>query len=361
MNRILRNIANNAKLILALIILIFLIIVALYPTFSGKHKKKEKLSIEDLEYSVTLNLENGTLDSNEQIVKSGVDAVFNYTLTEGYSLNDATKDCDIEFNDTEIIVKNIKKDTVCNIVATKPTYSVSLAVENGTTEEAKQVEIGGSASFVITPNEGYELVNPGINCENSSYENGILTINEIYDNKTCSIVLNKKEEKPPVVTYTAKINVINGSSSNSITTVNSGSTASFKITPSEGYSTSTAKVTCTKGNSTSFSGNTLKIKNVKSDTECTVELGRASLKITLNITGITNTSTDAYVNYGDDVTIFIQNKSTSAVLYMDPSTISCSPSLQFENPVWDGANKWLSITYKNVKSSSTCTGRLEKR
>ena len=81
----------------------------------------------------------------------------------------------------------------CKETDTDPTmYSVNLLVINGISDKSSQEIIKGkSATFNITPNDGYTLEKATISCENGLLTNSTLTISNVQNDITCVIQLGE--------------------------------------------------------------------------------------------------------------------------------------------------------------------------
>ena len=81
----------------------------------------------------------------------------------------------------------------CKETDTDPTmYSVNLLVINGISDKSSQEIIKGkSATFNITPNDGYTLENASISCSNGTLSNNLLTISNVQNDVTCTITLGE--------------------------------------------------------------------------------------------------------------------------------------------------------------------------
>lgn len=98
-------------------------------------------------------------------------------------------------------VSNIKKQTICMLYfvstsggSSANTYEITLNAPNATISNAnpQMVSGGASATFGITPNEGYSLTDAQVNCVSgtqATIQGGIVTVNNVTQNDMCNVLL----------------------------------------------------------------------------------------------------------------------------------------------------------------------------
>lgn len=227
-------------------------------------------------------------------------------------------------------------------------------------EHDKKVAYNETAEFNIYADNGYVLSSPNISCSNYTYDNGKLTFSNVMSDLECNIELEKKQTQTETTYYKATIKVENGTSNKTNITVKKGNTATFNISPSVGFTSLNPTIECTNGQAYSYSGTTLKITNLKSNTTCTVKLKTATLKVQMDIVG-SNPQT-SYIEYGKDVSFMIKKRGYDDAV-PSLSSISCSPEIKviinaYKEDNNDETTRYFVITLKNVKEQTYCSGRL---
>lgn len=244
-----------------------------------------RLYFTSLIHNVKFTASNGILPSNglEELVqnKLGEDTTITILPTEGYKYdkvecnNNATAEYNIE---TKILtVKNITKDTTCNISFKINDYTVEVKASNGTaTEDPKSANYGGTVTFTVTPAENYG--DASVSCTNGqtgTYANNVLTVSSITNSTVCTV-----QFKP--IKHSVNLTVVNGSllaqSANPQTTQDGG-TVTFGISPLDGYGYSGAEVSCdVAGTKIEAIGtnNIVMVYNVKSNLNCKIVLKQIS-------------------------------------------------------------------------------------
>lgn len=100
-------------------------------------------------------------------------------------------------------VSNIKKQTICMLYFvsssnnggnTSDTKTITLVAENGniSTSNPQTVAVGSSATFSLTPKEGYSLTDAVVNCAKGTtakIQGGVVTISGVTQDDTCTVLL----------------------------------------------------------------------------------------------------------------------------------------------------------------------------
>ena len=148
-------------------------------------------------------------------------------------------------------------------------YTVTLSATNGTVTAPTSKVIGrtGTATFTVTPNDGYKAELETNTC-GGTLNGNTYTISNITDNKTCAISFTSDD-------YILTLNVTNGASDTTNTKVKKGENATFTITPSSGYTTKEATITCNGGASGSIVNNVLTFANIDSNQTCSVNITKS--------------------------------------------------------------------------------------
>lgn len=151
-------------------------------------------------YSVKVETTNGTPGSETIKVEHSKDGklevipITNYT----YDLLTCNNNQEATWKDNNFEIKNVTSDTICILKFKLKSYKVMVDVENGTVDtESKQIVIGKSETFVITPEDGYTLDGATVDCgkkANGAFENSKLEVKDVTDEATCKVVLKEKED-----------------------------------------------------------------------------------------------------------------------------------------------------------------------
>ncbi len=240
-----------------------------------------RLYFTNLIHSVKFTASNGVLPSKkpEEILqtKVGDDTTITILPNEGYKFDkvECNNNAKAEFNsETNVLtVKNVVKDTTCNISFKINDYTVEVKASNGNvTEDPISVNYGGSAKFNVTPAENYG--DATVSCTNNqkaTYSNNVLTVNGITNSTVCTV-----QFKP--IKHSVSLTIENGSllsqSANPQTTQDGG-TVTFAVSPTEGYGYNGADISCDKeGTKIEIIGsnNIVMVYNVKSNLNCKVVL-----------------------------------------------------------------------------------------
>ena len=218
-------------------------------------------------YSVTLIGEGIATSSSPQEAEYLGSATINFTLSAGYELGSNVINCDNNavpsISGSVLTVSNVTTNTTCTLSPTLKNYDVTLVVNGGTGGSTKTVSHGGSTTFSIGANTGYNLTNASISCTGSaskSISGSVVTIGNVTTSQTCTVTLNKN-------TYTVSVSSNNtsyGTVSPSSSTVSHGNSLVITLTEKGGakYKSNTCGGT--------VSGNKMTISNITSNKSCTV-------------------------------------------------------------------------------------------
>lgn len=180
-----------------------------------------------------------------------------------FSINEASKD----------------KNGTCKLYFVNAFYEVTLSATNGVVDETAETKIKREedASFVITPNEGYEFKE--VVCSNNkeaTYDlsTNTLGINVIMEDVACKVSFELKNLK-------LDLSVKNGKGT-TIEYANYGESISAIVEPNEGYEKPT--ITCTNDQEYTYSNNNFSIPKITNNTKCTVTFKKTPIvkyKITI--------------------------------------------------------------------------------
>ena len=137
----------------------------------------------------------------------------------------------------------------------EPTYTVICNVSNGSKSpnSTQTIESGGSVSWTITPNSGYQMPT---SVTGAAINGNRVTVSNVTSDRT----INVNCAAIPVQTYTVTCNVYNGSKSpNNTQTIESGGSVSWTITPNSGYQMPTSVT------GAAINGNRVTVNNVTSN------------------------------------------------------------------------------------------------
>lgn len=177
--------------------------------------------LEDLEkisFTVRVNNVNGvTVSTIPTSVSYGDSIEFTITASLGYDISNMTvkaNDEVVDIIDGEYLIENIKSNIVISIEnVVKETFLVTLPHGEGyqvVTEDNSTVEFGDSFTFKIVVEDGYELKEVRIGNESLTASADVYTISDIRENKTITIVVEKKEIVNPTPTPTVSEFEVNG-------------------------------------------------------------------------------------------------------------------------------------------------------
>ena len=293
-------------------------------------------------YDVRLTVVNGKSDALNRLVEHGKSAEFNITPNTGYTMTNASISggCRIEGN--KVILDNVISDKECELTLVKEKYNVTLTGSNVSVENSPQiVEYLGSTTFRVTANTGYTLDNSVVNCDNgaeSILNNGVVTVNNIVSNTTCTIT-------PKQLTYEVTLVVENGTGNTTKTVAHAGS-ETFNISANTGHTTENPEIRCTGSAVGSINGSVVTISNVTTTQTCTVTLQKKTY--TVSVTSNNNTygtvsPTSVVVSHGNNATI----------------TISPKTGYRYGSNTCGGTVSGSTLTITNIQENKTCTVTFE--
>ena len=148
-------------------------------------------------------------------------------------------------------------------------YTVTLNATNGTVTAPTSKVIGrtGTATFTVTPNDGYKAELETDKC-GGTLSGNTYTLSNVTGNKACVITFTSDD-------YTLTLNVTNGTSDNKSIKVKKGENATFTLTPSSGYTTKEAAITCDGTASGNISNNMITFTNINSTQSCSVNITKS--------------------------------------------------------------------------------------
>lgn len=246
-----------------------------------------RLYFTNLTHEIKVNVTNGTLPVdnpegkliNTMVDNQTVDSTIIITPTAGYKFdkvecdNNATGEFNIETN--LLTIKNVTKNTICNISFKINDYTVEIRTSNGTSsDEPKSANYGGTVTFNVTPAENYgDAIVTCTNDQKATYANNVLTVSSITNNTVCTV-----QFKP--LKHTVNLTVVNGSLgiNNSPQTTQDGGTVSFDVSKSEGFGFTNAELSCdVEGQKIELQSNgtgtaMVFVYNVKSNLNCKLVL-----------------------------------------------------------------------------------------
>ena len=218
-------------------------------------------------YQVTLTGEGIATSNSPQEAEYEGSTTINFTLTDGYELGSTSINCDNgavpSISGNVLTVSNVTANTTCTLSPTLKNYDVTLVVNGGTGGSTKSVSHGGSTTFSIGANTGYNLTNASISCTGSaskSISGSVVTIGNVTASQTCTVTLNKN-------TYTVSVSSNNtsyGTVSPASSTVSHGNSLVITLTEKGGakYKSNTCGGT--------VSGSKMTISNITASKSCTV-------------------------------------------------------------------------------------------
>ncbi len=151
----------------------------------------------------------GTLNTKEQVILQNSDAIFNVTPNGNYEISNVscTGDQTASYVGNTVTVANVAKTTTCTITMKEKTYTVNASLnpsEAGQLDKNTQtVTTGQTATFKVTPTDGYEINN--VTCtdnNNATFNGATVTVSNVTSDTTCIINMKLK-------TYTVYISADN--------------------------------------------------------------------------------------------------------------------------------------------------------
>ena len=141
-------------------------------------------------YTVTLNVINGSTSPVSKVV--GRDGVTSFTVTPNtkYDLKLESDTCNGTLSGNTYTISNITGNKTCNITL-KKLPSVTLSVTNGSGSTTKTVNLDKSITFTVSPSTDYDY-KLEVNTCNGTLSGNKYTINNVNEDKKCSISFKKK-------------------------------------------------------------------------------------------------------------------------------------------------------------------------
>lgn len=193
--------------------------------------------------NVTQSL-GGVISPNTQTVNEGSNSTFTITADSGFTISDVFKNGASLGVVNSVSFTNVQADqtlsAVFDSVPDATTYDITVTAGQGgsITPGNMTLEEGQSASFSITPDIGYRILDVSVNGAAQGAVNTV-AINNISADTTISATF----EQIPVTTFTLTASAGSGGSvSPASTTVDEGEGASFTFTPQAGFEVDTVIV-----------------------------------------------------------------------------------------------------------------------
>lgn len=197
------------------------------------------LKEETTTYTITVNVSNGTKEGNTEIGKNG-NANIKITPNNGYKLPETitVRNANYTYNPNNGIIAlsnpttNVTITAICII---KPTFNITININNGYYTGQTNIEIDGTQTITIYPNAGYELPNT-ITVQNANYsyniQTGIIILNKPTSNVTISANCVARE------IFNIYTEITNGRI-NGATQINKTGSVTLQIIPNTNYLTPT--------------------------------------------------------------------------------------------------------------------------
>ena len=163
------------------------------------------ISFKITDYTVEVNVSNGTVSENRKNANYGGTLTFDVTPAENYRFNNndkinCTNNQKATYKDGKLTVTGITNDTVCSIEFKPIKHQVSLTVINGSIKTGSSnplsVSDGKNALFEIIANTGFVFTNANIDCKDTKgnlikaeLSSGALSVYNITDNVECKVTL----------------------------------------------------------------------------------------------------------------------------------------------------------------------------
>ena len=295
--------------------------------------------------SATTNNESyGTVSPEQQYIVKGNNASFALNPSPGYSYK--SNDCGGTVSNNVLTVKSITAVKQCIVVFDVGKYTVSATSANtsfGTVTPASQnVDYNGTALINVNPKLGYKYKSN--TCGASFDESNILKLENVTENKNCSVSFELVEYTVNLSVEKTTDNHTNGSVSPASKQVKHGNAAKFTLIPDTGY----YYISDDCGGSVNDSGNELTIPNVTENMDCKVLFGKRP-KIVKAVANNANygkvTPAEQRTPIGENAIIIIEPKDT----YKYASN-NCGATLRNEHE----------LEIANVQDNITCTITFEK-
>lgn len=243
---------------------------------------------------------------------------------------------------------NTKKTTSSKSTTTKKTtndmpidetikYQVNVMANNGivNNSSSQTVASGKTANFVVVPNTGFEF--SSVSCTNGikatySKTNSTLKVASIKNNTTCTVEFAAKSN------LKVTINAVNGTSKPKSSNVTYGGSTQFTVTPKSGYAYTNDNVSCTNGATGIYSGNSLGVSNVTTNTTCTITFSKQDYKINVYVNN--NLIDSQSISYGETYHGQINVPSKNGELKCNGSKVTPSKKKSSDdNYVWSFSKK----------------------
>mgnify|MGYP001492512802 CR=1 FL=1 len=198
-----------------------------------------------------------------------------------FRLNGGCVDTDNNRNDFQVAAAAARNSAspahTCDAVVT---FTVTPSVGSGegsiTPDSPQSVESGETASFTLTPDTGYHIVNVTGTCGGSLAGN-VFTTNAV--SADCTVIANFAIDS---FTVTASVSGSGGTISPASQSVDYGDVATFTVTPDAGYSVSVSGDTCSV---TQTSGTTWTSSAITADCAVTASFSLDSFTVTASSNG----------------------------------------------------------------------------
>lgn len=157
------------------------------------------------DFTAEVTASNGSVTEPKKSSNYGGTVEFDVTPSENYKFGDlkCTNNQKGNYNEAtgKLTITGLTNDTVCQIEFRPIRYQVTLTVKNGTilttSENPQSIAEGRTASFGISPNEGYALTGAEASCTNPNgakieVSAGIVSIYNVTSDLTCTVSLKPK-------------------------------------------------------------------------------------------------------------------------------------------------------------------------
>ncbi|MEI5640593.1 MULTISPECIES: InlB B-repeat-containing protein [unclassified Pseudoalteromonas] len=268
----------------------------------------------------------GEITPRSQLVDYGATASFTLTPNEGFEITEVSG-CEGTLAGNTYTTGSITSTCQVNASFSLQALTISAnASEGGSISPSTQaVNYGETATFTLTPDEGYEISEAaGCNgtLSGNTYTTGIIT-------SACQISASFSQQTFTVAASAGE----GGGISPSTQTVTYGDTATFTLTPDEGY-----KITAATGCNGTLSGNTYTTGIITSACQIRASFSQQTFTV------------DASAGEGGGIT-----PSTQTVTYGDNATFTLTPDEGYEISEVAGCNGTLSgSTYTTGAITSAC-------
>lgn len=157
------------------------------------------ISFKISDYSVEVRASNGTVTGEAKSANYGENVTFDVTPSDNYKFDtvSCTNNQVATYENGKLTVTGISNDTICTVQFKPVRYNVTLEVTNGSlitgTVPTQTVAEGGTVSFGISPNEGYQLTGATTTCNvaNTKIEatSGTVFIYNVTQDLNCRVTL----------------------------------------------------------------------------------------------------------------------------------------------------------------------------